>query len=258
MENERWLWTPNGELRLWTPNRDNGFERQIEKWLRMPNERRMMALNAKTKLGLRTPKWRTNDGSKRQTGNYGSERQTETMALNAKLKKRLWTLNGRRMMALNAKTKLGLWTPKWRTNDGSERQTGNYGSERQTETMTLNAKLKKRLWTPNRRRIMALNAKPRQWLWTPNWKSGSECQAESTTLNSELKRWLWTPNRKNVALKAKLNRIPMNVKLRRNDSKCRNREWHGGSERRTAREWWGGNMPQCSIGCTRHVLMTHE
>ena len=175
------------KLRLWTSSWDwitaLNTKVQMNNGSECHKGRRMMALNAETKLGIWTPKWRTNGGSKRQTENYGSEHQTETMAMNAKLKKRLWMPNGGQMMALNAKTKLGLWTPKWRTNNGSKRQTENYGSERQIETMALNAKLKKRLCMPNERRMMALNAKrrttalnakPRQWLWTPNWKSGSE------------------------------------------------------------------------------------
>ena len=102
MENERWLWTPNGELRLWTPNRDNGSERQTEK----------AALNAKQKT------------------NNVSERQTEAMALNAKLKKRLWMPSWKydsklrtEKVALNAKPK----------KCGPESQTKSNTHERQAE-----------------------------------------------------------------------------------------------------------------------------
>ena len=143
------VWALNADTekwRLWTPklkSDEDGSERQYwevmgmalehrywemmgmalnadtEKWwLWTPNEDAMMALNAKTDewWWLRTP---------RLEMSMALNADWEVMtALNAKLKI---------VMALNAKTR----TPKPKSDDGSERQTGN---------ATLNVKLKMWWW----------------------------------------------------------------------------------------------------------------
>ena len=151
-----WLWTP--KLR-----KDGGSEH--------PNWEKMVALNTQTekRWWLWTPKlrrWRWLWTSKWKCD---FERQTEDMALNAKI----------------------------RRNGGSEHQTKNSNYECWTEITALNAKMKMRLWTPKLRRdsgskrqtvnmMMALNAKKNAWPGTPNWRYSSERQIVK-------KRWLWTP-----------------------------------------------------------------
>ena len=110
---QMWLWTPNGK---WTmalnAKRNNGSERQNgawtialkakrkwtalnakmenEQWPWTPNGKWTMTLNAKWKMWwIWTPNEKC-DGSERQMEKHGFERQNETMALNAKLKRMMW------------------------------------------------------------------------------------------------------------------------------------------------------------------------
>ena len=93
--------------------------------------------------------------------------------------------------------------------------------------MALNANLMSelQLWTSNEKLTMALNAKTgsRWWLWTPNEaKHGSEHRNRGRKSELQTRKWwwwLWT------------------LKLKSD----------GGSERRTTRKWWEGNMPQCGM-----------
>ena len=71
--------------------------------------------------------------SKLKTNN-GSEHQSKTTTLNAKVKLWLWTPNGKWTMALNVKL---------RRDSGYERPNEKRGSVRQMEEVALNAKPKK-------------------------------------------------------------------------------------------------------------------
>ena len=120
--------------------------------------------------------------------NNGSERQTENVALNTKMKMRLWTPNQERgMMAMNA-----------------ELETNN-GSESQNEDAALNAKLKRRYdgyecRTRNKRRLLK-----------PNWKEGGGSEHQN-----EMRWWLWTPKLRRDSGSESRNReemVALNAKL---------------------------------------------
>ena len=182
-----------------------------------------MALNAER---------RCDDGSERQNRECNSERQTRKWwwCWMSKPKMRwgwLWTLILRSDNdGFERRTKMWwwLWMSKLRSdNDGSERRTKICnGFERQNES--------------------------RQWLWTPKRRCGSERRngwCNDAERQSEKRRWLWTPNEE-VALNVEL-------KVWHDDSECRKPRMNDGSERQTARKWWGGNMPQC--GMTLQILI---
>ena len=67
------------------------------------------------------------------------------------------------MMALNAKMKIRLWTPNGKGDLDVELEVNN-DFERLTEDTTLNTKMKKRLCMPNRKWITTLNVKMNMWL----------------------------------------------------------------------------------------------
>ena len=132
-----------------------------------------MALNAKTKKRwwLWTPNRISDDGSERQTPNWGCDSECRS-------ENRWW-----------------LWTPRPKSDD-SERQnwkmmmmTLNVDLKTDNGSERRNLKIQWWLWMPKLRTMMALNAKLGMmmalnaksnkwwWLWMPNWEWW----------------WLWTP-----------------------------------------------------------------
>ena len=173
----------------------------------------MTALNAKRKM---------NNGSECQMKKvmaliskwkWGSERQTEDVALNTKLKTRLWT-------------------PRWQRD-----------SERQDDDTTLNVRMYMWLWMSSWKGMMALNAQTKKiwWLWTPSWDMmvALNAEIENMTLNvklrsddgSERRNWEATM----MALNAKIEKVMMralNVEIKNAmmvAHECRN--WKCDSER---------------------------
>ena len=102
--------------------------------------------------------------------------------------------------------------------------------------MTLNAETK---WN------MALSAETEKWC--------SKCRNWETMVALNTKNWRSGFERQNwetmVALNAKIGEVALNIELIvwHDDFKCRKHWMNGGSERQTARKWWGRNMPQCSM-----------
>ena len=117
-----------------------------------------------------------------------------------------WPWMPNETMALNAKWKQWLWTLKWKS-DRNGRRNENAALNAKRKWTTQNAKLKRQMEDRSR-----CQTKNEQWLWTPHWKYGSERQTKLNTHERQVEK---------------------------DDSECQNREWHGGSKRRTAREWWG-------------------
>ena len=222
-ETEKWWW-------LWTSKTNN------------------TTLNVKLRNVTLNVKLKTDDGSERRNqkcDDGGSERWKLRMRhWTSNWEMRIWTSNWKPMMALNAKTQKRqwwLWTPKLKSdNDGSERQ------HWEVITMALNAERRCDDGSEHRNRECDSERQTRKWwwLWTPKrsetWLWAPKLRSDALNVETEKLWWLWTPKTGEVALNAKL-------KVWHDDSECRKPWMNGGSERQTARKWWGGNMPQCSI-----------
>ena len=201
---EKWLWTSKERKcndskclneyawRLWTPKTEEKLWHQMPSWI--------MALKAKMKAQLWMPNWKCD-----------SEFQTKNVALNAKQKKYIMTLNVElktnnnsecqtKNMALNAKLKIWLWTLNWRRYYGSDvKLKMNNDSKCLTEDAALNAKMKIRFWTSNQAEDVTLNIK---------WKKNMMALNAKLEINNDSKR-----QTKDMALNAKLNNMAMNAKL---------------------------------------------
>ena len=92
-------------------------------------------------------------------------------------------------MALNAKLKQRLWMPKLKE-DGV--------IECQNENTALDVKLKKDGGSERRTKddMMTLNVELEPWLWTPNWEETVALNAKLKviTMTVKQKQRLWTPN----------------------------------------------------------------
>ena len=168
-----------------------------------------MALNAKTEDVTVNVKLRSDDDSERRTKKQGSGCRNENVALNAKIKMWLWTLNRRYDSecqgndgALHAELKAWLWmlnrkervalNAKLERDGDFERQTGRCGFEHQVGNRWW-------LWIPKLRMMvrMTLNADTEKWwLWPPKLRSGDDSERRNwevmmMTLNPKIEKWWW-------------------------------------------------------------------
>ena len=87
--------------------------------------------------------------------NNDSERQTEDMVLNAKMK--MW-----------------LWTPKWRCDFERQNEDAALKANWKKGMMAMNAALKTNNGSKRQNETTALNAKLKKQLWMLKWKCGSK------------------------------------------------------------------------------------
>ena len=138
-------------------------------------------------------------------------------------------------MALNAKLKKRLWMPKWRC--GFEHQAKRWcdNSKCQPKTMALKAEMKMWLWTPKRMRWWLMNSRLKKWYNNP------ECWTRTMALNTKLRRNGGSERQtKNNSYECQAETMTLNAKLKRDDSECRIREWMVALNAKNTRKWWRG------------------